>query len=167
MCIRDRTLGLYHEPPLVTDLDPIYGERQLAVPESIQFSVAAEAPMFGLFDGKATAYVQVQSNLPVDTVTGATPISDNGGGQSGGLLGISRELVDEQFGSYSYREYVGQGRSYGLELMAKRDVGKLTGWIAYTYARAYRTGDPRQDERYYSYVLDQPHMLTAVATYPI
>jgi len=158
------TLGLYHEPPLVTDLDPIFGDRTLAPPTSIQTSVSAETTFGELFDGKATAYVQVQSQLPVDVVTGATPISDNGGAQAGGLLGISRELVDEQFGSYSYREYIGEGRAAGLELSARRDVGRFTGWLGYTYARALRTGDPRSDPHYYPYVLDQPHVFTAVAT---
>jgi hypothetical protein len=162
-----QTIGLYHQPPLVTDLDPIYGERELAAPSSLQASASAEAPLFDLFDGRATLYVQAQRSLAVDTVTGATPISDNGGGQSGGLLGISRELVDEQFGSYSYREYVGRGRAYGLELFARRELGAVTGWLAYTYARSYRTGDPRSDDRYYPYVLDQPHVLTALATLPL
>jgi hypothetical protein len=158
------TVGAYHEPPLVTDLDPIFGKRQLAPPSSMQASVAAEAPIFGLFVGKATAYAQVQDDLPVDVVSGATPISDNGGEQAGGLLAISRELVDEQFGSYSYREYIGHGRAWGLELLARREIGKLTGWVSYTYARAFRTGNPKRDEHYYPYVLDQPHQLIAVAT---
>jgi hypothetical protein len=162
-----QTVGIYHQPPLVTDLDPIYGDRKLAAPSSLQASISAEAPMFDLFDGRATFYVQSQHALAVDTVSGATPISDNGGGQSGGLLGISRELVDEQFGSYSYREYVGRGRAYGLELFARRELGAITGWLAYTYARSYRTGDPRSDARYYPYVLDQPHVLTALATLPL
>jgi hypothetical protein len=162
-----QTVGVYNQPPLVTDLDPIYGDRELAAPRSFQLSASAEAPLFGLFDGRATLYVQTQRALAVDTVSGATPISDNGGGQSGGLLGISRELVDEQFGSYSYREYVGRGRAYGLELFARRELGAVTGWLAYTYARSYRTGDPRRDERFYPYVLDQPHVLTALATMPL
>ncbi|HEY5945450.1 MAG TPA: TonB-dependent receptor [Kofleriaceae bacterium] len=162
-----QSLGVYHESPLVTDLDPIYGDRELAAPSSLQASVSVEAPMFELFDGRATVYAQTQRSLAVDTVTGATPISDNGGGQSGGLLGISRELVDEQFGSYSYREYVGRGRAYGLELFARKELGAVTGWLAYTYARSYRTGDPRRDDRYYPYVLDQPHVLTALATVPL
>jgi hypothetical protein len=161
------TVGAYHEPPLVTDLDPIFGKRQLAPPSSLQASVTGEAPMFGLFVGKATAYAQIQDDLPVDVVSGATPISDNGGEQAGGLLAISRELVDEQFGSYSYREYIGHGRAWGIELLARRDFGKLTGWISYTYARAFRTGNPRRDEHYYPYVLDQPHQLIAVATRPL
>ena len=162
-----QSLGVYHEPPLVTDLDPIFGKRTLAAPQSIQGSVAAEAPLFDLFIAKATAYVQVQDNLPVDVVSGATPISDNGSEQAGGLFAISRELVDEQFGSYSYREYIGHGQAWGIELVARREIGKLTGWIAYTYARAFRTGDPRKDPSYYPYVLDQPHQLIAVASRPI
>lgn len=162
-----QSIGVYHEPPLVTDLDPIFGDRQLAAPRSIQASASAAAPFGDLFDGKATVYTQFQDNLPVDVVTGATPISDNGGAQAGGLLAISRDLVDEQFGSYSYREYIGHGRAYGMELLASRELGKLTGWLAYTYARALRTGDPRHDASYYPYVLDQPHVLTAVATRPV
>jgi hypothetical protein len=117
--------------------------------------------------GKATAYVLQQDQLPVDVVTGATPISDNGSEQAGGLLAISRELVDAEFGSYTYREYIGHGRAWGLELLARRELGELTGWISYTYARAFRTGNPRQDPAYYPYVLDQPHQLVAVATRPL
>ena len=37
------------------------------------------------------------------------------------LLGISRELVDTQFGSYSYREAIGSGHAYGIELIARCD----------------------------------------------
>ncbi len=33
---------------------------------------------------------------------------------------------------------MGQGRSYGLELMAQRTVGNTTGWISYTLARSER-----------------------------
>ncbi|MGE5186835.1 MAG: TonB-dependent receptor domain-containing protein [Acidobacteriota bacterium] len=165
--ILTQSLGMYHESPLVTDLDPIFGERQLAPPQSIQASAAVEAPFADLFVGKATAYVQAQSQLPVDVVTGATPISQNGSERAGGLLAISRELVDEQFGSYTYRQYVGEGRSWGIELLARKELGRLTGWISYAYARAYRTGDPVYDASYYPYVLDQPHILTAVGSLPL
>jgi hypothetical protein len=162
-----QSLGVYHESPLVTDLDPIFGSRSLPPPESVQASASIEAPFQRLFVGQATVYAQQQSNLPVDTVTGATPISESGSMHAGGLLSISRELVDEQFGSYSYREYVGTGESWGIELMARRDIGRFTGWIAYAYARAWRTGDPAMDPKLYPYVLDQPHILTAVGTLPI
>ena len=165
--ILTQSVGMYHESPLVTDLDPIFGQRTLAPPESIQASASVEAPFADLFIGKATAYVQQQSELPVDVVTGATPISQNGSERAGGLLAISRELVDEQFGSYTYRQYVGEGRSWGIELLARKELGRLTGWISYAYARAYRTGDPIYDPAYYPYVLDQPHILTAVGSLPL
>jgi hypothetical protein len=111
----------------------------------------------------ATVYYQDLRELPVDAITSATPISANGGEESGGLLGVSRELVDSQFGSYSYREAIGHGTAYGLELIARRNVGAWTGWIAYAYARSYRT-NPSRDGVARPYVLDQPHSLTLVGT---
>jgi hypothetical protein len=156
------TIGTYHESPLVTDLDPAFKRDTLAPPAATQASVAAD---FGAL--RVTGYAAQQSNLPVDAMTGATPISANGGVQSGGLFGIARELVDAQFGSYSYREDVGRGHSYGLEVLARKEVGAITGWIAYTYARSWRTGDPDHDPAEYPYVLDQPHVVTVVATRPL
>lgn len=161
------SVGMYHESPLITDLDPIFMRDSLAAPQSTQATVAAETGFFGLFEARATAYYQQQDSLPVDVITGATPISANGSEQAGGLFGIARELVDAQFGSYSYREDVGKGYAYGLELMARREVGAFTGWIAYTYSRAYRTRDPRIDPVEYPWVLDQPNVLTLVGTRPI
>jgi len=108
-------------------------------------------------------YYQDLRELPVDAITAATPLSANGGEESGGLLGVSRELVDTQFGSYSFREAIGTGSAYGVELIARRNVGRWTGWIAYAYARSYRT-NPTQGGDAHPYVLDQPHSLTVVGT---
>jgi hypothetical protein len=165
--VLSQAVGVYHESPMVTDLDPAFGKRALAALSSLQISASVEAAVADLFVGKATAYAQVQDDLPVDVVTGATPISANGSEQAGGLLAISRELIDQQFGSYSYRQDIGHGRSWGLELLARRELGALTGWIAYTYARAFRTGDPTADPAYYPFVLDQPHVLTLVGSLPL
>jgi hypothetical protein len=157
------SVGRYHEPPLVTDLDPIFGDRAMLGSSATQVAVAAKKIVGDDKEVSATVYYQDLRQLPVDAITGATPISGNGGPESGGLLGISRELVDTQFGSYSYREAIGTGHAYGLELIARRNVGRWTGWIAYTYARAFRTNPTRrEDER--PYVLDQPHALTVVGT---
>lgn len=36
---------------------------------------------------------------------------------------------------------VGQGLSYGLELMVKKDIGKTTGWVGYTWSKTDRQFD--------------------------
>lgn len=36
---------------------------------------------------------------------------------------------------------VGKGRTYGVELMAQRTVGKTTGWVSYTWSKSLRTFD--------------------------
>lgn len=155
----EQSVGIYHSPPLVTDLDPIFGERDMLPSKALQAAFGAKAILGDDKELSATVYYQDLGQLPADAVSGATPISANGGTESGGLLGISRELVDEQFGSYSYREAIGTGRAYGLELIARKNAGRLTGWLAYTYGRSFRT-NPSRDDGEVPYVLDQPHTLT-------
>ncbi len=164
---RDLTLigsiGRYHEPPLVTDLDPIFGKRVMLGSSATQVATTLKSILGDDKEVSATVYYQDLRQLPVDAISSATPTSANGSEEAGGLLGISRELVDAQFGSYSYREAIGRGHSYGLELIARRNVGVWTGWFAYTYARSYRT-NPARDDGELPYVLDQPHSLTIVGT---
>jgi hypothetical protein len=158
-----QSIGRYHEPPLITDLDPIFGNRVMLGSSATQAATTVKTIVGDDKELSATVYYQDLRELPVDAITAATPISANGGEESGGVLGISRELVDTQFGSYSYREAIGAGHAYGVELIARRNLGRWTGWIAYAYARAYRT-NPTQGDQAHPYVLDQPHALTVVGT---
>jgi hypothetical protein len=158
-----QSLGRYHAPPLVTDLDPIFGDRVMLGSSATQVATTVKSIIGDDMELSATAYYQDLGELPVDAITSATPTSANGGTESGGLLGISRELVDTQFGSYSYREAIGSGYAYGVELIARRNVGTWTGWLAYTYGRSYRK-NPTKGDAHYPYVLDQPHSLTLVGT---
>jgi len=159
----EQSVGMYHSPPLVTDMDPIFGDRVMKPSTAIQAAVGVKSIIGDDKELSATVYYQRLRQLPVDAVTAATPISDNGGTESGGLLAISRELVDEQFGSYSYRDSIGKGHAYGIELIARRTVGRWTGWLAYTYARSLRD-NPTYGPGYRPYVLDQPHTVTALAS---
>ena len=158
-----QSLGRYHAPPLVTDFDPIFGDRVMLGSSATQVAVGLKAIIGDDKEISATTYYQDLEQLPVDAISSATPTSANGGTESGGLLGISRELVDTQFGSYSYREGIGSGHTYGLELIARKNVGRWTGWIAYTYGRSYRT-NPAKDNVSHPYVLDQPHSLTLIGS---
>jgi hypothetical protein len=158
-----QSAGRYHAPPLITDLDPIFGDRRMFGSTATQLALGAKAILGDASELGATAYYQHLEQLPVDAISAATPLSDNGGTESGGALGISRELLDSQFGSYSYREAIGNGRAYGIELIARRSAGPWTGWVAYTYGRSFRQNPIRGDD-FLPYVLDQPHTLTVLAT---
>ncbi len=157
------SIGRYHAPPLVTDLDPIFGDRVMLGSRALQVATTYQRDLGDAAEVSATAYVQTLDRLPVDAITAATPASANGGTESGGLLGISRELVDTQFGAYSYREAIGIGRAYGVELIARKDLGRWTGWVAYSFARSLRT-NPSRGPQEHPYVLDQPHALTVLGT---
>lgn len=64
-----------------------------------------------------------------------------------------------------------KGRAYGVELMVKKQSGKLNGWISYTYSRIeLRMDDATSGEiinrgEYYPANYDKPHDVTMVGNY--
>ena len=79
----------------------------------------------------------------------------------GGLLFL--DLADDLFET--------QNRAYGVELMIKKNIGKLNGWISYTYSRSMlRQSDPNAKEvinngQWYSAPYDKPHDIKVVGNY--
>lgn len=65
------------------------------------------------------------------------------------------------------------GYSYGLELYARKNTGRLNGWVSYTYSRTMRkTNNNFPDDvinggKYYPSVYDRPHDLSTVMNYQI
>jgi len=63
----------------------------------------------------------------------------------------------------------GKGKAYGVELMLKKQSGKLTGWVSYTYSRTMIKVDGELEEervnggRYFPANYDKPNDLKAVA----
>jgi hypothetical protein len=61
----------------------------------------------------------------------------------------------------------GRGRAYGLELMLKKNSGKLTGWVSYTIAKARRQVDEINGGAWYRSPYDKPHNISIVANYEL
>ena len=65
------------------------------------------------------------------------------------------------------------GYSYGFELYVKKNVGRLNGWVSYTYSRTMRQTNNKFNEeiinakKYYPSVYDKPHDLSTVLNYQI
>ena len=64
-----------------------------------------------------------------------------------------------------------KGKAYGIELQAKKPVGKLNGWVSYTYSRSQlkqddkRVAMPLNDGEWYPSEYDRPHDIKAVLNY--
>lgn len=61
----------------------------------------------------------------------------------------------------------GQGYSYGIELFFKKRVGKLTGWIGYTWSQTMRQFDELNDGEWFPAKYDRRHDLSIVASYEL
>lgn len=61
----------------------------------------------------------------------------------------------------------GVARAYGLELLAKKEKGKLTGWLGYTYAKVEKKINTINDNQWYNAKYDKPHEFTVVLSYAL
>ena len=66
-----------------------------------------------------------------------------------------------------------EGKSYGLELYVKKNLGRLTGWVSYTYSRSLRRvitpfeEENINDGKWYASNFDKPHDLTLIGNYKV
>lgn len=61
----------------------------------------------------------------------------------------------------------GDGRAYGMELMLKRNVGKLNGWASYTLGRTERKVEGINGDDWYPSRFDQTHNFNISAFYEV
>ncbi len=65
----------------------------------------------------------------------------------------------------------GKGKAYGIEIMFRKKVGKLNGWVSYTYSRSLiRANGQYPDEKinggtFYPTSYDKPHDFTMISNY--
>ncbi len=57
---------------------------------------------------------------------------------------------------------MGEGRSKGIEVMLKKEVGKTTGWIAYTWSKSERRFDEMNQGRWFPSSYDRTHDISVV-----
>jgi hypothetical protein len=60
---------------------------------------------------------------------------------------------------------IGRGYSYGLETMIRKNEGRLTGWISYTYSRSFRIIPEINDGNRYNAPYDKPNAISIVTSY--
>ena len=64
-----------------------------------------------------------------------------------------------------------KGKAYGVELQAKKPLGKLNGWVSYTFARSFlrqddkRVATPLNNGDWYPSEYDRPHEVKAVLNF--
>jgi hypothetical protein len=62
---------------------------------------------------------------------------------------------------------IGNGYSYGIETIIRKNEGRLSGWISYTYSRTFRTVPGINDGRKYVSPYDKPNNFNIVLNYVI
>jgi hypothetical protein len=133
-------VGRFQQPPQPDESAPAVGNPELLAVRAIHYSAGVEQKLIDGLDVEMTGFAKSLSRLVVrDPAAAFDPAAP--------------PYVND-----------GTGRVYGLEATVKARFGEtFTGWIAYTFQRAFRTDHPGAPERRFDF--DQPHILTAVGTW--
>lgn len=156
------TLGLYHQPPTAADTDPELGNPALDASFTLQGSTGFtwQGPA-GLEVG-ATVFASRGWHQATEVVApdgaGFEPAREPGSG----LGATVRELLEDQLGSFEYRDDVGGARAVGAELGVKRTTEHTMVMASYTLTKARRRDDPMRFAGWRPYQLDQLHNLSLV-----
>ncbi len=158
------SVGLYHQPPTAADTDPDHGNPALDSAVTLQTSAGLEAvgPL-GMQLG-VTGFFHRGWNQPTAVLPPPDKHFDTASEPGSGLGAVMLELLEEQLGSFEYRDNVGESVAYGVELGVRHQVGRFLGWGSYTFAKARRKDDPMRFEGWRAYQLDQTHNLSLVGS---
>ena len=82
-------------------------------------------------------------------------------------LYVYREGVDYLSANNTWESNIelGNGESYGIEFMLRKHIGKLGGWLSYTYSRTTREFKEVNNGEPFPYKYDRTHQLNAVLKY--
>ncbi|MDD2305796.1 MAG: TonB-dependent receptor [Prolixibacteraceae bacterium] len=78
-----------------------------------------------------------------------------------------KDNADERAPAIETQLLYGKGRAYGLELLLKKNQGKLTGWLGYTLSRTEKQIDGINQNQWYAARQDRTHDISIVTMYDI
>lgn len=76
-------------------------------------------------------------------------------------------FIENENTSFIDKILYGEGRAFGLELMLKKNYGRMTGWISYALGRSERKFDEINGGNYFPAKFDRRHDLSATFNYKI
>ena len=136
-------VGMYHQPPSGQQIDDSVGNPDLGLEWAAQAGVGVEHRFSDLWNVSAEVFYNRRGSL----IVRVDPVLRSNG-----------TVYNPRF------QNNGIGRSYGLELMIRREfTAQLYGFLAYTLSKSEILQNPGDNWQAFQY--DQPHILTIVAGY--
>ncbi len=115
--------GLFHQAPAAELFDPTIGNPGLSIQRAIQTGLGVEQRLPWRVSLNAEIYYSTRDDIPTETNEAV----------------IREDGTVDQLNNLSQ----GKGRSYGLELLVKRDITRsFYGWLSYTLSRSQQQDEP-------------------------
>lgn len=78
---------------------------------------------------------------------------------------FNQNFIENDNVVFSDKVFYGKGRSYGLEILLKKNTGKFTGWLSYAIGKSDRKFSGINDGKVFPSKYDRTHDLSIVASY--
>lgn len=158
-----QSVGRFHQPPTPADVDPSSGNPALASSHMDQLSLGIDAQLPRDILASVTGFYSYGTDVGVP-IRNPRPGGDRPEPNLGGLGPTFQLLLEKQLGFAIYRDNLGRARSYGTELLVKRNVGDWFAMLAYTLSVSERVDDPRSGAGWRPFELDQRHNLNVAVS---
>ena len=76
-------------------------------------------------------------------------------------------FFDNSFRDFDERVIQGDGEAFGLELFVQKKTGRFTGWIGYTWSKAFRQFEELNKGEKFPFTFDRRHDISLVGLYEI
>jgi outer membrane receptor for ferrienterochelin and colicin len=120
---------------------------------SVQYALGTAYSMKG-YDISVETYYKTMDNL-IEYKEGAGLFSGMFDLEQNDVLAIWETLI----------EMGGEGRSYGIEFLFEKKIGKTTGWIGYTWSKTERRFEHISFGEWFPYTYDRRHDFEIVVTH--
>lgn len=158
-----QSVGRFHQPPTPADVDPSSGNPALESSHIDQLSLGIDARLPRDVLASITGFYSYGTDLGVQ-IRNPRPGGNGPEPNLGGLGPTFQLLLEKQLGFAIYRDNIGRARSYGAELLLKRNVGDWFAMLAYTLSVSERVDDPRTGAGWRPFELDQRHNLNVAVS---
>ncbi|MBL0216871.1 MAG: TonB-dependent receptor [Myxococcales bacterium] len=158
-----QAIGRYHQPPTAGDVDPNNGNPNLDSSHIDQLSLGVDAKLPHEILASVTGFFNYGTEVGVQ-IRNPRPGGDSPEPNLGGLGPTFQLLLEKQLGFAIYRDNLGRARSFGAEVLIKRNVGPWFTMLAYTLSSSERVDDPRLGLGWRPFELDQRHNLNVAVS---
>jgi len=137
----------------------------IGLPSDLWVSATAKTRPQSAWQGSLGVTTSLLKGLSLDVVAYRKYMQDLIAYEEGSSFLLESIVLDAA--DWESKVSSGKGKSYGIELSLKKELGQLTGWLNYTWSKSTRQFEAINNGKAYNFKFDRPHSFKIAGVYKI